>query len=386
MPRPDLASVTGAPDACTACHRDRAAGAAASPAPPKPPGDAAAWAARAIASWGTSEPRPPHWGEWIAAAWRGEPGADARLAAAAGEDLPPIVRATALSLLPGTRSAGGRAAIEHGVADPSGLVRLGALRALESAPLEDRVTLAAPLLHDPLLAVRAEAARLLAAAPGGALSQTDVTALDAALAEYRVTQEVDADRPESRVNLGNLALERGDAATAEKEYRSAIRLDPTFTPAQVNLADVLRATGRDEEAASVLRAAIARTTSDGTPRDASEATLHHALGLALVRLGRQDEAMVELERAVEAAPDEPRYAYVLGVALHSRGLGDQAVALLERAHRRWPADAEVLSALAAIERERGNAKNALAYARKLAAIDPSDAGAQALVRELEVGQ
>ncbi len=210
LPRPDLEAVTGAPDACTGCHRDRDA----------------AWAARAVEGWGVG-PRPPHWGEVVAAAWRGEPGVDARLArAASGDDWPPIVRATALSLLRGIAEPTVREALEHGIADADGLVRFGALRALENAAVEQRLALLPPLLHDPTLAVRIDAARLLADAPSAALGAGAVAARDAALAEYRASQQLDGDRPEAHLNLGNLALAQGDAAAAEREYRAAIRHRP----------------------------------------------------------------------------------------------------------------------------------------------------------------
>src|SRR6185436_16120846 len=102
----------------------------------------AAWAARAIASWTGAEPRPPHWGELVAAAWRNEPGVDARLAEAAqGDALPPIVRATALSLLRDLAAPGNESALRRGIADASGLVRLGALHALDAAGVEERVAL-----------------------------------------------------------------------------------------------------------------------------------------------------------------------------------------------------------------------------------------------------
>jgi tetratricopeptide (TPR) repeat protein len=359
LPRPDLAAVTGAPDACTACHRDRNA----------------AWAARAIESWGGANARPPHWGEIVAAGWRGELGARSRLAEAAlGDAFPPIARATALSLLDGSAPAN-RSALERGLGDADGLVRLGALRAFENAAIDERLALLPPLLRDPALAVRIDAARLLAAAKPPELAAGDLAARDAALAEYRESQAIDADRPEAHLNLGNLALAQEDLATAEREYREAIRVDPTFTPAHVNLADVLRVAGRDQEGEATLRVALTHHPED--------AAIHHALGLTLVRLGRQTESVAELERAAALAPDQPRYAYVLAIALHSTGKTGEAVALLERAHRRTPTAPDLLAALASLERERGRNQSALAWARQLAALDPDDAAARALVTELE---
>jgi hypothetical protein len=247
--------------------------------------------------------RKPHWGEAIQAGRESRPGAGAALAAVAVDsDVPAIARATALSLLrrnPGPESL---SAIQAGLRDADPLVRLGAALAVEALDPGARLRLASPLLADPVRGVRIEAARILAGsgAPG----------LEAALAEYRIAQEVNADRPESQLNLGWLAAVRGDLAGAEAACRSALRLDPSYAPARVNLADLLRLQGRDAEGEAVLRQALALA-----PRDAS---VHHALGLLLVRTGRLDEALPELGRAVELAPSEARYAYVYRAAVNGR--------------------------------------------------------------------
>jgi Flp pilus assembly protein TadD len=47
--------------------------------------------------------------------------------------------------------------------------------------------------------------------------------------------------------------------------------------------------------------------------------VHHALGLALVRLNRNDEALTEFGAARNLDPDQARFAYVYAVALHSSG-------------------------------------------------------------------
>jgi predicted Zn-dependent protease len=79
--------------------------------------------------------------------------------------------------------------------------------------------------------------------------------------------------------------------------------------------------GREADGESVLRAAVA-----ASPQDAA---LLHALGLALVRLRRLDEALGELPHS-EPDPDQARYAYVYAVALHSAGrVGDAKTVLKE---------------------------------------------------------
>ena len=46
---------------------------------------------------------------------------------------------------------------------------------------------------------------------------------------------------------------RGDAARAEEEIKAAIRIEPFFIPAYVNLADLYRVSGRDPDGERILR-------------------------------------------------------------------------------------------------------------------------------------
>ena len=80
--------------------------------------------------------------------------------------------------------------------------------------------------------------------------------------------------------------------------------------------------------------------------------LHHALGLALVRLSRSGEAVGELERATVLEPENARFAYVYAVALHSAGRVDAAIGTLEKALTVHPGDANVRAALASFKQAR----------------------------------
>jgi predicted CXXCH cytochrome family protein len=296
VPRPDLTLRLGTPNPCNGCHRDRS---------PQ-------WAAAAVEGWrGGERSREPHWGEAVAAARRGLPGAgEALLAVASDPRQAPIVRATALAELRRDPPAASSPEVAAATGDPNPLLRLGAARALAAAPPEIRLRRAAPLLRDPRLAVRLEAARTLAGLPSelltahGTETQED---LAAALAELEAAQRANAEQPEARLALGWLALVSGDLPRAETAYRRALDLDPGFTAAAVNLAEVYRRQGRDEEGEPLLRASL--------ERDPAAAGVHHALGLLLVRRGRLEEALGPLGRAAELAPDEPRYITVFEAAL-----------------------------------------------------------------------
>jgi Flp pilus assembly protein TadD len=358
VPRPDLTVAIGTPNACTGCHHDR---------PVK-------WAADAVDHWVDGRPRPVHYGSALDAGRRDLPNADAQLIGLVDDPAAPaIARATAVSLLH-YRSVASIQALERAAADPEPLIRLAAVDGAGSLGIDSRLALLAPLLDDPLRAVRIAAARALADAPAERLAPARRTAFDRGLADYRRAQEINADRAEAQVNLGILADRRRESDAAQRAYERAIWLDPTFAPAYVNLADHYRAAGEDAQGEHILRTGIARIPG--------AAALHHALGLLLVRQRHAAEALVALSRAAELAPSSARYAYVYGVALNSNGAGDRALTVLRKAHERHPGDPDILVALATISRDRGALEAARAYARKLLQTVPELPEARQLAHEL----
>ena len=106
-------------------------------------------------------------------------------------------------------------------------------------------------------------------------------------------------------------------------------------------------------------------------------------GLLLVRQQRQADALRELETAARLAPESARYAYVYAVGLDGSGRRSQAIDALERSLARHPYDRDTLSALVAFTREEGGPRRALDYARRLAALEPGNAEAEQLVKQLE---
>ncbi|MBL8658727.1 MAG: tetratricopeptide repeat protein [Rhodospirillales bacterium] len=358
VPRPDESVRFGTSNACNDCHADKDA----------------AWAAAAIEQWfGPVRKGFQTWTGTFAAARAGDPKAAALLLKLATSlEAPSIVRATAFEGLadyPGRDSA---AAAQRGLADPDPLVRLGALRAMRAFPVEGTWQLANGLLSDPVLAVRIEAAGLLATTPADRLSPADRDRLATALADYEAAQRVNADRPEHRVNLGNLYLQQGRFAEAEKELVAAQTLDPSFTPVYTSLAQLYAQQSRDADGERVLRDALTRYP------DAPE--LHHALGLNLVRQHGADASVAEFARAAELDPADSLYAYVYAVALNAVGRSEEAIRVLEESHARHPADRDTLFALTTINRDAGRGDAALAWAIRLAAIDPA---AQSLVDQLQ---
>lgn len=362
IPRPDLSVKIGVPNACNGCHRDKSA----------------EWAAANVAKWYGHQPVGfQHFAETLHAGSIGAPGAASALAQlVANREQPAIARASALALMAGDPESVAAASVREGTRDASPLVRRAAARLLPGADPHvspDAPALLVPrasaaLLDDPVRAVRIEAADALAGAPADALPRDVAAALKKAIAEYVAAQELNADRPEAHSNLAWIYAREKRFAKARHELTTALSLDPSFTAAAVNLADLDRELGRDAEGERVLRDAIVRSPND--------ASLQHALGLLLVREGHEQEALEHLAAAARLDPASVRFAYVYAVALNDAGRNGKALEVLEDDVARNPYDRDALAALVNLYRDAGNPDKAAGYAKRLAELEASDAQAR----------
>ena len=359
VPRPDLTAPLETPNACNNCHGDRST----------------QWAVEHFQRWYGTGPRDKHFGETLARARKGIPGLAAdliRMAQAPRQ--PAIVRATAVSLLDNYPGGNTAEALGELAKDPSPLVRAAAVEALGSLPPPQRELLLQAALEDPVRLVRTLAGRALAGPAPAGLSRRQRQLRASAVGEYEEIQQLHADHPGGRLNLGDLYRDQRDLERAEASYRQAIALEPAFIPAYLNLADLYRETDREEEGKKLLLEALKIV-----PRSAST---QHALGLLLVRTGQRRAALGHLAQAAELEPDNSRHAYVYGVALNSLGESSQAIRVLEQALSSRSHDRDLLFALATIQRDRREFGEALVHSRRLLALYPENAGYQRLERQL----
>ena len=361
VPRPDLSVTIGTPNACNGCHEDRDAN----------------WALDRLRDWGgATRIARRHPGLAMEAASRGDRRAVADLLAVARDpESPGIWRATALergALLDARATTNLATAF---LQSSTALLRISAVRALASLPLSRRFRLLFALHADPVLGVRMEVAEALAAVPLEQLDASAAAPLRALFDEYLRVQQQHRDMPGVLLQISQFLIDRGDAVAAEIALREALAINAQFLPGQLNLADLLRSLGRDEEAGEVLQQALATAPQ-------SAAALH-ALGLLDARAGRSDAALQRLGEAAALESAEPRHRYVYAVALHDYGKADAALQVLRRLHRALPADTATLLALVNYSTELERRGDALRYARKLLALEPGDHGYRQLVRELE---
>jgi len=360
VPRPDLTLSIDSPNACNACHTDQT---------PQ-------WAQAAVSEWyPDSDHRGKHFGYALHAARTGDPNVGISLLAVAEDKTQPgIARATALDHLAERPRAEYLPAISKLLQDDDPLVRSAAVRFLEQTDVRTQVDQGWLMLEDPVRTVRLDAISLLAPLTRQRLPDQYRTQLEERIEEYKTAQLVNAERPEANLNLGALAANLGQPVEAETAYNRALRLDPSFTPAYINLADLYRQTGRDADGEQVLRQGI-----KATPQNPD---LYFALGLLQVRSEQLNGAIDSLSRAAELAPDQTHYRYVYALALDKAGKHEKAIQTLQTVLDREPAHRDAAITLANIHLQRGNADSARKVLDAIKLQLPQDPQVQAFERQL----
>ena len=361
IPRPDESVEYGTPNACNDCHKNQSF----------------EWASKATDQWYGSEHKSyQQYTQALTEARQQSSAAALDLVKLANDsNAPNVARATAMTELVPYLDVDAYNAAQNALQSPDPLLRLAAVDLVATADRARRWQMLAPLLVDPILAVRCAAANGVADALPGNVTPEEKQAFQGALADFVATEKLNADRPEGHLSLGNLFARQGQMAEAEAEYKLAIQLWPGFIPAYVNLADLYRASQRDDEAE--------RWLVEAQKQAPLSADVIHALALLRARQHQMKQSLDLLEKAAKLAPDNPHYAYVYGVGLYSDGKTALSLEVLRKASERFPANREILLGLASIAEESGNLAEASGYARKFQQVAPSDPRGQQLVRQFQ---
>jgi predicted CXXCH cytochrome family protein len=371
IPRPDLSVKLDIPNPCSRCHTEKSA----------------QWAADQVNNWypATRDKRENevHYAEVFAAGQEGKPEAEEGLFdIIADTEQPAIIRATALNILSGYRGKDAIDVSALSLMDDDPLVRYEAVRGLSALipkglgddDQEKKYSLLVPLLDDPILAVRTEAARALTEVPAKLFAQQDMQKFSRTLDEYKERQESIADRPESHLNLGILYENMGQDDKAEASYATAIRIVHDFVPARFNLANLYNRSGRNWEAEQEFREIIRLDPKNGEA--------YYSLGLLLAEENRLDKAVETLAKAVELIPDRARMHYNYSLTLRHIGRNDDSLSEILKAYQIDQRDPAILQAVTIFYVQEKEWKKALPYAEQLAKLVPGVPGPEYMLKQI----
>jgi tetratricopeptide (TPR) repeat protein len=158
-----------------------------------------------------------------------------------------------------------------------------------------------------------------------------------ALEAYELALRSDPGSPLVIFNMGKAYRQTGDVERALECYREVLERDPKLLSARTELGVELMLSERNEAAVAML--------CSGDAAQLQDHPLQFNCGLALARVGRNDEAAARFRRATELAPGHLASWTGLGMVLERMGKKGEAAAAARRALRIDPNDVRALRLL-----------------------------------------
>ena len=199
-------------------------------------------------------------------------------------------------------------------------------------------------------------------ATAGIVSRTELFARARAAAKKAI--ELDDTLAEPHASLGLIAMNFDwDWATAEKEYRQAIELDPNYATAHHWYAEYLIAVGRADEAAAEIK--LAREL------DPLSLMINTDTGKILYFSRRYPEAIEQLQETLKMDPDFDAAHFWLAHAYATTGRYDEAIAEFGKA-KQGPAGIGWLGYVYGVSGRRDEAEKVLRELQRLDREHPVD--------------
>lgn len=182
--------------------------------------------------------------------------------------------------------------------------------------------------------------------------------------------------------LGVMATHRGEAPQAIQLFRQAIRVNPDYHEAQLNLAIILADTGAYDQAAAEAEA-LQRAGEAGADLGllGQLANGHADLARRYHALGFFRQAVREYDEALELCPGFPDLHAQRAASLRALGDEAQAEAALRRALELKPDYAEAHVRLGLLLQAAGRGAEAVAAWERALALDAGHAAARVYLRQ-----
>jgi len=174
-------------------------------------------------------------------------------------------------------------------------------------------------------------------------------------------------------NYGLVLKANGELAAAIEAYQQALQYNPKDREVQLNLANVLMACKRYEEAAGLYRRLIHRSHYDSANKKAMIDALCHALtqmGNAAHQSGQFNLAEACFAEAVQLQPNAAHLLYNLGNAERELGMSDQAAKHYQQCIQLQADNADAWNNLGNVQRELGQLAEAIKSYETALSINP----------------
>ena len=194
--------------------------------------------------------------------------------------------------------------------------------------------------------------------------------LSEAIPSFRGAVEVNPEFVTGRMNLANALVQSARYTEAVVEFRKVIESNPYDMHAHLNLSHVLERLGETGESLEVLRRA---TELDVQAVGRSElARAHFNLGVRVAHVGRPEEAVVELRRALDLNPEYDRAHAALGSVAEMRGDLAEAARQYQQAAGLDPSIAAYFASLGSVCTRQGRNAEAIAAYEQAVRLEPGN--------------
>ncbi|SET48326.1 tetratricopeptide repeat protein [Thalassotalea agarivorans] len=305
-PNPQISKSSNSPDVCLSCHEDKDS----------------SWSIKQTKLWFNQTLNNKPFAPVFAIHDSGlQPMGDQLAHIAQNYKHNDITRAAALTRIGDTQPNQNTViAAARGAKHKSAQIRLAAIEASSNLPPQDQWRIISPLLTDKVKAVRIEAASNLSQ-HWQSLSFEQQNKLAKALDEYQAFLAFNFDRAYAHVNMANVYVNQGQYDKAEQAYKQAMTLEPYFSNAYQNYAELHRLQGNEKAAIDTLKQGIKQVKEN--------ASLHYSLGLAYVRNKNMPLAAQSLLKAAESAKTNPQYYYVYALSIENTDMRKAQQALFK---------------------------------------------------------
>jgi tetratricopeptide (TPR) repeat protein len=291
VPRPDLSAKYGTPNACNGCHTEKTA----------------QWAADAVVKW-YGPTRKHHFSDDLVPGSRLDEKSFSHLQRLLNDTaVPGIIRATSAEYLGSILTPQSLESLLICLKDPDPHVRYRTVRSLEGFDPASWNTHAAPLLNDPVRAVRIAVADLFVGLPQNMIPESAMPVLESPRKELEKFILYQSDFSVGNLMAGDYYTKTREYAVAEKYYRKALRMDSLMNYARLNLSAVQSSQGKNNDAL--------KTLNDAIIVDPRNDRAYYNKALLLAEMNDVTGAFENFAKAIALQTSNPRVYYNYGILL-----------------------------------------------------------------------